>query len=264
MANPTIPELEIKHENDKWIIDYQPVDEAGQPIGKPTHIEADTQQELIQKQYTANVMAVRALYKAKPDPTKVTLRKAPVVVAKPTIDEDNVRQVQFQDPGQRRNVIQADIEAAAGVPLSEIASAAGRLEEVNARLIANDWKAQHINDYYNCGANNSIIGQYLDKNNMATTYENIDIAFDAVQEKLIPFPEVAPDKTNTQTRQRQVPTGLIPGETSYHPPSITPGLSWADVDSLNYDELRTKRNDPKWENSYLKLMKEHPRGKRRN
>lgn len=267
MANPTIPEVEIQHvEGGKWIIDYQPTDEAGQPIGRRTHIEADTQQELIQKQIQVNLMAVRAMHKAKPDISQAEKVKAATTIVKPTADEDNVRQVQLQDPGQRRNVVVADVEAAIGMPLKDLAALPAEVQRLRTREIASGWLYAHKGDYYQCDANDSVLQQYVKANQLAFTHANLDLAFEAVMDQLIPVPaaQTIPAETNTPTRQRQVPSGLIPGETRINTPADAPGLTWKEVDEMPYGALPEKmRTDKKFAAAFQKLSTEHPRGKRR-
>src|ERR1700720_2160630 len=69
--NPAPATQKFRNAAGKWVIDYQPTDEQGNPIGRKTHLEADSPEELIEKQLQSNDAAVRAYFKIKnhkPDP----------------------------------------------------------------------------------------------------------------------------------------------------------------------------------------------------
>src|SRR5579859_2607683 len=71
--NNPAPPKKFQNEAGKWFVDYQPMDETGKPIGRKTHLEADTPEELIEKQQQAHLEATRAYFRiknAKPEPAK--------------------------------------------------------------------------------------------------------------------------------------------------------------------------------------------------
>ena len=268
-----IPEVAIEHEEGgKWTVKYQPVDAEGTPIGRLQVITAETQQELIQKQATAHIEATRALHsgRKKLDPKDVDPKKAPVVTpAEMSSDEDIQLVSDLMNPKTARKAILKAWESEAKVPVSEIRPAVETASSVDVKFEVEAWMRDHVQDYYGCKPNQDTLMSFLNENDMSLTYRNLEIAFKELQDRLVqrpaaPAEEVTDEPETIPPVRRSAASGLIPGETSpSRPTGRTPGLTWADVDALDYGEFKSKQQEPKWNAAYLELCRTQPRVKRR-
>jgi hypothetical protein len=252
-------------EQQKWVIDYQATDESGNPIGNPTHLEADTQKELIEKMKETNIAIVRAYHKLKtgqqsgPDALKNAEKRKPASEIKPrdwTTEEAFQTTSELQNPSTMRKAVRKAIEDELGAPLDEVRESITRTRKIDQEFVNQAFMAAH-REFYPCVANAKAIGKYLWENQLAYTIENLEIAFDYLKDSLIQRPatqpsqqntEVPPQQGNTSTqRQRSTTAGLNPGETSGNVPR--PGqqskrLTWAEVDKWTDAEWEKAKRDP--------------------
>jgi len=167
----------------KIVQDYQVKDDAGRPIGRPTHLEAKSWPELVSKQKAAHENAVRYAER-----TKQNQLKSRDILAQ-------TEQVTQQATKARAEADEAVAEAAKepaklGEALRKVTHAesksveASRTAAENQMTIVNDWLADHEHNYLNCQANTDIIGAWLKENNRKLSYENLDVAFKANEHRL--------------------------------------------------------------------------------
>lgn len=264
MTTAVQPEIKITHEDGgKWILDYQPVDEAGNAIGPARHIEADTQQEMIEKQAQEHIKAVQTVQARRKKPTNFDPAPAPVQPKVPTADDNTRLVVALQDPAQAREAIQT------AVGYEKIKATDERVQILQIQLIGQQFQNIHYPDYYPTEDNGKILMDYLNENQMAYTLKNLNIAYDVLKDTLVQRPSVTPIETPAAggvppARQRSATSGLIPGQgTLPRPSGAAPGLTWADVDTLTYDELKEKQRDPKWNAAYMNLCATSSRSSKR-
>lgn len=274
----TAPGNANAEEPKKWVIDYQATDENGNPIGNPTHLEADTQQLLIEKMRDTNIEIVRAYHKlktgaTKPDLSKAQKRRAPSE-AKPkewSAEETFQTFQEAQNPANFRKAIRKTIEDELGIPLDDLRTIPGGVAQVNRGLVEQNFLARHREDYYPCKQNEKAILDYLSENNLAFNLDNLETAFDYLKDSLIHAPRQAaaqtPNEEETQAavnteaqRKRTVTTGIVPGEASGTRPAKTgtsQGLSWAVIDSWSDEEWEKQKRNP----NTVAWMNAHPRGR---
>jgi hypothetical protein len=166
----------------KFVIDFQAEDENGNPIGNRTHLEASSQEELLEKMKTSYVNAARAvdrLKKQKPTFKKDEVIKAPTEADLKVYAED----INSDDPAKRLAAVRAIAahESAAAKAEAEAEKQKTRAEAVSLRFLKN-----HILDYNNCQANNDLMGAYILDNNLEWTEDNLEIAFGNIESQLAP------------------------------------------------------------------------------
>jgi hypothetical protein len=174
----------------KFVIDFQATDESGNPIGRRTHLEASSQDELDKKLLTSYENAVRYAERLKrqkltynpPEPTKKELTEDEIVEA--------VNALRKEDPAKAIAAIRKlanidDIE-------KERDAARKAIQTANSMTESNKFLRNHLGDYNNCEANAAIMKQYIQDNNLEWTADNMELALLATQDQLAPVVSQAP------------------------------------------------------------------------
>jgi hypothetical protein len=166
--------------------EYQVKDETGNPIGRPTHLEAKTWPEFIAKKDECHVQATRAFNRLKTQKVSFKQQQSVEPEYKPLTDEDMaalVKDLKGDDPAKA-------VAAARKIAGSEVAKdrQAAHEAEVKARgkQIGYEFMQRHVKDFNPCKANSDLIGKYLEENQLEFTLDNLEIAFIALEHELAP------------------------------------------------------------------------------
>jgi len=166
--------------------EYQVKDESGNPIGRPTHLEAKTWPEFIAKKDECHVQATRAFNRLKTQ--KVTFKQQQPVEPeyKPLTDEDMaalLKDLKGDDSAKA-------VAAARKIAGSEVAKDREAAREAEAKAkgkqIGFEFMQRHVKDFNPCKANSDLIGKYLEENQLEFTLDNLEIAFIALEHELAP------------------------------------------------------------------------------
>ena len=183
---------EAAHPKTKIVKEYQVRDEEGNPIGRPTHLEADLWEEMSEKQQAAHENAVRYAERMK---KRAALRPTPAVPQAP---------IPILSDEQRKAF---EAEAQAEGPKAEIAKSKLEVDDANkerlqARQINEQAKIEResilfINankDFYPCTGNARIMSEYLHAEGLEWNAGNLEIAYEKLASKLTsrPVEDVAP------------------------------------------------------------------------
>jgi len=171
MASPTVtPTPEVtNHEPKKFIVDYQATAEDGTAIGKPTHLEADTYEEIIEKMKQAHIAATRALARQNEAFNKYKQLK---VTPKPAADATPATTEQRVDKLEKES------------------------DFVRGQRTALEFMRGHVADFYPCEANAATLKEWIHENDLEWTADNLEIAFEACRSLLAPIP---PKNSNFET-----------------------------------------------------------------
>ena len=172
----------------KIVREYQIRDEQGRPIGKPTHLEADTWEEMSAKQEEAHANAMRYAERVKnrkPTP-------APAPLPTPLTEPELVALQNDLEKGTPAQKAAAIVKIAGDQVIKDNQEMRAKLRQQDENQQANEFVNRHKDDYNACYANNLLLGQYLVQNKMAVTADNLDIALEAIlnesPDKLAPVP----------------------------------------------------------------------------
>ena len=183
---------EATHSKTKIVKEYQVRDEEGNPIGRPTHLEADSWEEMSEKQQAAHENAVRYAERMK---KRAALRPTPAVPQAP---------IPILSDEQRKAF---EAEAQTEGPKAEIAKSKLEIDDANkerlqARQINEQAKIEResilfINankDFYPCTGNAKIMSEYLHAEGLEWNAGNLEIAYEKLASKLTSHPveDVAP------------------------------------------------------------------------
>ena len=179
---------EAAHPKTKIVKEYQVRDEEGNPIGRPTHLEADSWEEMSEKQQAAHENAVRYAERMK---KRAALRPTPAVPQAP---------IPILSDEQRKAF---EAEAQAEGPKAEIAKSKLEVDDANkerlqARQINEQAKIEResilfINankDFYPCTGNARIMSEYLHAEGLEWNAGNLEIAYEKLASKLTSHPVV--------------------------------------------------------------------------
>lgn len=263
----------------KFVVDYQCKDEDGNPIGRPTHLEAATSEELIDKMKVAHEQAVRAFNRLKKQ--KISFKdQQPKVIQKS--DEEllaAMKDLRSDDPAKQleavRKVQKADDEK----------KEADRQELERQRQVSKNFLDAHKHDFNNCKANIELIKEYFEENpELLWTSDNLEIAFHALEHKLAqvveptapaapanPEPVSAPVRTTKAASPAVQPEviapvpapppanpavvahrpgvngGMVPGQSSGSRPTAISqkGLTAEEIRSWDGPTMKAKMRDPR-------------------
>lgn len=166
----------------RYVMEFQATDTDGNPIGKVTHLEAPSQEELLEKMKQSYVNAVRALEKAK--------RQKPVYK-----QEEIIRQVTQAEMDQAAEDLKSTDLTKRADAVRKLASveinkelAESRAERETARQAKESliFLGRHTVDYNNCQANNQILANYIQDNKLEWSADNLEIALDTLENQLAP------------------------------------------------------------------------------
>src|SRR5579859_4322608 len=217
----------IEQPKKKIVREYQVRDEEGNPIGRPTHLEAYSEAEMLDKMQVAHESATRAFHRLKK------------------------QKLQFKEEEQKRLLTPEDIKAAAAKAVeSKDAAEAERLvrglldTEFKQRelqlqqqkdfqegvRIANEFVMKHLYDFNPVRSNMIALTDYLKEHGLDLTLDNLEVALIDLNEqgdKLAPV--VAQNKSVEQVNNTPVTTASTAAATSGTPVVEAPIVATPEV-----------------------------------
>ena len=259
----------------KIIKTYQARDESGNPIGRPTYLEAKNWAELSVKQQNAHEHAVRFGERVK----KQQITKKADVAPVQTLSDAELQKLQDELKSEDRDVAaKAAEQVRRNDEAKKFAEADKAIEGARQARVSYAFLTKHVNDFNNCQANNKLLSDYIYDNKLEWTEDNLEAALIAVESQLAekeqpapvvpanpvpvtPAPVVPPPATVATPVPPAVPNnpappaarpgvngGLIPGDQSAPRPSSQPkGLTKEDVQKMSREEFRRRMKDPKFQ-----------------
>jgi hypothetical protein len=182
---PVVPVPVPIEEKKKIIVQYQATAEDGTPIGRPTHIEGWSNEEIIEKMKVAHINAVRYAERVKRNRAQSTEALAQIQQTRKQNEQAEVEATaavevaaKEKDPAKLRNAISKVSKAERDTQIAQ------QTEFEKGKIIGDIWMADHKEDFLPCKANSNIIGDWLKANNLELSYDNLEAAFMAEQKRL--------------------------------------------------------------------------------
>ncbi|VVB52834.1 Uncharacterised protein [uncultured archaeon] len=176
----------------KIVVEYQATDEKGNPIGRPTHLEAYSQEEIIDKMKEAHIQATRAFHRLKAQKVQSVkeVNVAPAPVPGQVSDAELlalVKDLKSDDPNVALAAYKKmDAAKEAKVRAEYEAKNAEQKEYDRQNKVSQDFLGAHQHDFNNCQANVLLMAQYIQDNQLAWTTDNLEIALHALEHELAP------------------------------------------------------------------------------
>ncbi len=203
----------VVEEKKKIVVDYQVTAEDGTNLGRRTHIEGWSWEEVSEKQKQAHVNAVRYAERLKANritsvEARTQQKQAQEQVQKleqeaSTAVEEAAKE---KDPAKLKDAISKVSKA------DREADIARETAKAQGRIIVNAWMADHKEDFQPCEANTDIIGKWLVANGLDLSYENLELAFVA-------------NETRLAKPVLQAPVEEAPAAAAVNPPVAAPAAS---------------------------------------
>ena len=195
---------EAVHPKQKIVREYQVRDDQGNPIGRPTHLEADTWEEMSAKQQAAHENAMRLAERLRKRAEVRPEFKQPEENIE-TLTETQLLEIQ-KDLDSKDEVKIAQAKANIDINEARKARIQARRERDNQLAIQASYQFKKAHPEYNpCDANNQLLLEYLQKENLAWTAQNLEIAYAAQESQMAPA-EVA--NTAVASREAEIQAEL--------------------------------------------------------
>lgn len=241
VANPTEEQI---------VIDWQPTGEDGKAIGKPTRIVAKDYPEAIEKMKEITQAAQREMFRIrsmKPEPRVAapTAHQLSPEEAKASVDA-----IFSQNPDEARVALRRIVESEFGMTPDDVKGLKQERQRLTRQGETFRFLSSHLYDYNNNDANAGMLREYLERNNLAWTANNLEIAFLAVKDELIPVVTAAVNEPTAEPAnpapQRRAPSGMEPGSNGGRRP--TTGFTRDDAikmaKEMSTEDLRKWLNKP--------------------
>jgi hypothetical protein len=189
------------------VVEYQATDDVtGEPIGRKTHIQGYSWQEIAEKEKIAHINAVRYAerikrQRSKPNDTGFV----------PMTDEQRLAEAEKVRSDDPKESMAASAKLVSDSEARRLAAEA----KVRGQEAALAFMRKHILDYNPCDANSKVLTAYMEDNGLAWTADNIEIAFEETASQLAPVvaktpppppvvPEIVPTVDNTPVPAKPV------------------------------------------------------------
>ncbi len=164
-----------------YVYEYQVRDAEGNPVGNKTRLVANSLEELEEKKqesYRQAVLAIDRLKKQKP----TFKQPEPTQISQAELDAA-AKDITSEDPTVRASAVRKIARAEAETERAKFA-----LEAENARQAKESYvfMREHVNDYNNCEANNTMLAQFILDNKLEWTADNLNIALGNLESQLAP------------------------------------------------------------------------------
>ena len=178
-------------EKKKIVVDYQVTAEDGTPLGRPTHIEGWSYDEVIEKLKAAHVNAVRYAERVKKNKvTSIEARTQQKQAEEQVQKSEQEASVAVEEAAKEKDPIKLKNAISKVSKADRDAEIARETAKAQGAVIGNAWMADHKEDFQPCEANAKIIGDWLATNQLELSYENLELAFVANETRLAkPVPQ---------------------------------------------------------------------------
>lgn len=173
----------------KIVVDYQATDDDGNSIGRPTHLEADSWEEMSKKQQDAHVNAVRYAERMKKQASRKPIPARQVTPLKILTPEERTTLEKEAQAGEGTRAEIARIKLEQDAANQELDKERRDREWNRQNEESKIFVAAHQKDFYPCEANAKILADYITTENLDWNSNNLEIAFSKLAHKLAPRPE---------------------------------------------------------------------------
>jgi len=183
---------------EKIIREYQNRDEAGNPIGRPTHLEADSWEEMAEKLQACHENAVRFAERMKKRASIKPEFKQPEVPIE-LLSEEQLLKIQ-KDLESKDEIAQSKAKVAFELNEARKLQLKNRRQEDfnRGQAVSLEFRKNHP-EFNACEANAKILGDYIQENKLEWTVDNLELAFAEREKELAPRVENNPPQVADTT-----------------------------------------------------------------
>ena len=183
----------------RFSVDYQITDEEGKPLGRPTHLEAESEETLREKMKEAHIQATRAFHRIKNQRITYKTPQQNAAAQIPALTDAQIAAA-IEDS---KNTDPTKAFAAQTALLQEDRRRAAVAEQkAKEELVSYQFLQRHARDYKPCAANQVVFTDYFKANQLDWTLDNLERAFLVLKDTELapvegPVVSIAPP-TNTE------------------------------------------------------------------
>jgi hypothetical protein len=228
----------------KIVLEYQVTDESGNAIGRPTHLEATSHEEMVAKVKEAHIQATRAFNRLKSQKVQ-SLKEAtasgqivtPPQAAPSMSDEEMIAAIKALKSDDPKVALEAHRKLQADELAKQKAVSDAELARVNEdrrqEKVSHGFLNDHKHDFNPCEANINLIRDYFQENQLPWTRDNLEVALLAKSSELAgvvqPTAPVAPNPVPTAT----LPAAAVTTTVAVPPVQAAPTATVAAIPPAN-------------------------------
>jgi hypothetical protein len=167
-------------ERKKIVREYQVRDEDGNPIGRPTHLEAWSAEEMIEKMQTAHENATRAFHRLKKQKLQFNEKEQNRLLTPEEIKAAAAKALEAKDATEAEKIVRSVLDSTFKQKELELQQQREFQEGVK---IGNEFVMRHLYDFNACRANMVALGEYLKEHGLDFTLDNLEVALVDLQEQ---------------------------------------------------------------------------------
>lgn len=206
--DPSVPVPATAVEPKKKVVrEYQVRDEDGNPIGRPTHLEAYSEAEMLDKMQVAHESATRAFHRLKKQKLQFREEEQKRVLTPEEIKAVAVKAVESKDAADAERLVRGLIDTE--FKQREIQLQQQKDFQEGAR-IGNEFVMKHLYDFNPVRSNMIALTDYLKEHGLDLTLDNLEVAFIDLNEqgdKLAPA--VTQNRSVEQAKNTPVTTAAV-------------------------------------------------------
>lgn len=193
-----VPAVEPKK---RIVREYQVRDEDGTPIGRPTHLEAYSEAEMLDKMQVAHESATRAFHRLKKQKLQFKEEEQKRILTPAEIQAAATKALEAKDAAEAEKLVRGLLESEFRQKELQLQQQKDFQEGVR---IANEFVMKHLYDFNPVRSNMIALTDYLRENSLDLTLDNLEVAFIDLNEqgnKLAPV--------TGQTKSVEQPTNTV-------------------------------------------------------
>lgn len=201
----------------KIVVEYQVRDEDGNPLGRVTHLEAATEEEMRDKIIKAHTEAVKFAHRLKKQNVALQQQPKPAQPAAPAgqlSDQELMATLKDlrSDDSQVQLAAHRKLQAAdeAKKKAEQEKQEADKAEAKRQVDVSNRFLARHKHNFNPCQANVERFAKYFEDRKLDWTDDNLEIAFSDLEDSLAPVVEQAAPVAPANPAPAPAPTPATP------------------------------------------------------
>ena len=213
--DPSVPAPASTEPKKKIVREYQVRDEEGKSIGRPTHLEAYSEAEMLDKMQVAHESATRAFHRLKKQKLQFKEEEQKRLFTPEEIKAAAAKAVEGKDAAEAEKLVRGLLETEFKQRELQLQQQKDFQEGVR---IGNEFVMNHLYDFNPVRSNMIALTDYLKEHGLDLTLDNLEAAFIDLNEqgdKLAPV--VAQHKSVEQTTNTPVTTAPAAAATSGTP-----------------------------------------------
>lgn len=198
--DPSVPVPAVEPKK-RIVREYQVRDEDGTPIGRPTHLEAYSEAEMLDKMQVAHESATRAFHRLKKQKLQFKEEEQKRILTPAEIQAAATKALEAKDAAEAEKLVRGLLESEFRQKELQLQQQKDFQEGVR---IANEFVMKHLYDFNPVRSNMIALTDYLRENSLDLTLDNLEVAFIDLNEqgnKLAPV--------TGQTKSVEQPTNTV-------------------------------------------------------